>query len=413
MSGEGGNSNDGLWMIFFVLVMLCVLFWGIWFLFKPQLLQTYLWTRQGQVTIGSLWTDDDAMFRTNSGEMSFGEAKTLLDEMTPAMLMNEEVDHWSFINATSLVTLKPLRIPFTIIFGLMIYYAVFRSPQSKHRKTYSLESLMKVQSSTFPVIQPMLNFNPLKKENRAPGSLVPAELPLFAEALSPEEWVAFHRIPIQDGKLNHDAIDNALRLQLCGPWKGYKSLPPYLQILLAAFALKAARKRQESDDLMGEISLCWNHKTGLKLPPALISKARKILNTKNISSGIIAECNRHAYLATALLGAIEHARSEGGVLAPAQFLWLRGHNRTLWYPLNNLGRNTFHAEALGAMSHHRAEKNVMRPIPRPMTKDAVDVIASYIEDNDKSLPIPQLDFSMIKNKKAPKKNQGIMKPAGT
>lgn len=409
-----GNPNDGLWMLFFIFFITFLILFFIWSFFTPQVLQGYLWLRQGEVMIGSLWTDNDKVFQTVSGPMSFGEAKEIIDTVTPQMLLDESVDHWQIIKATSLVVLSPLRIPFGIVIGLMAFYALFKSPLSQHRKTYGLDSLIDAQSQTFPVISPIKTFNPLNDvPARAPGSLVPAELPLFAEALSPEEWTAFHKIPIPDGQVDREAMEKAFHLQLGAKWQGYKKLPPYLQVLLASFALKAARKRSESDDMLGELATCWDHKGGLSLNGALVSKARKILKNKELCGDTIATCNRHAYVTTAMIGALEKARSEGGVLAPAQFLWLRGHDRTLWYPLNNLGRQAFHAEALGAMSHYRAERQVERPIPKAMLKDAVDVMETYLNDKEQSSPIPQLDFSMIKNKKAPNKNKGVMKPVGT
>ncbi|PCI00227.1 MAG: hypothetical protein COB76_03920 [Alphaproteobacteria bacterium] len=137
------------------------------------------------------------------------------------------------------------------------------------------------------------------------------------------------------------------------------------------------------------------------------------VKNKNIAGPTLKQCNRHAFVTTALIGALAFARSEGGVLAPAQFVWLRGHDRPLWYPLNNLGRQAFHAEAMGAMSHYRAEKQVQRPIPKSMVIDAVKVLDAFLNDKIASSPIPQLDFSMLKNKKAPSKNKGVMKPAGT
>jgi intracellular multiplication protein IcmP len=216
-----------------------------------------------------------------------------------------------------------------------------------------------------------------------------------------------------DGHLDREKTEQALTPQLGKQWQGYKKAPAYIQVLLAAFALKASRKRQESDVLLGQLAQCWTKSGGLKLTGGIVTKSRKILSKKDIAGDVLNECNRHAYMATALLGALDKARSEGGVLAPAQFLWLRGYDRALWYPLNNLGRQAFHAEAIGAMSHYRAEKQVARPIPKPMLKDAVDVLTTYLENKEKSMPIPQLDFSMVKNKKDPDKNQGVMKPAGT
>ena len=418
MSGGGGDNNDGLWMLFFILAMICALLWAVWHFFTPQVLQGYLWLRQGEMTIASLWTDNnynvEVITTRGTQNISFGEAKNIIKSVTPEQMLTDRFDHWQIINATSLAILKPLRFFFGGLFALMMYYALFFGPTSHHRKKFNLQTLIQKQAQTFPAIAPIINFNPLTDTpHRSPGSLVPAKLPLFAEALSPEEWAAFHKIPTPDGKVDKEFTEEALQIQLGERWQGTKKLPPYMQVILAACALKAARKRSEADSLLGELALCWTHKQGLKIESSVLSKARKILRNKNISASTLAVCNRHAFVTTALLGALDYARSEGGVLAPAQFLWLRGHDRNLWYPLNNLGRQAFHVEAMGAMSHYRAEKLVGRPIPKPMLKDAVDVLASYLEDNKRSMPIPQLDFSMIKNKKAPTKNKGIMKPVGT
>ncbi len=415
---EGGDSNDGLWMLFFVLLFISALFYGIWFLFKPQVLQGYLWIRQGEIAVGSLWTDDDytvnVVVAGENTQMSFGEAHKLIDSLTPQILLNDDFKTWEIITATSTVVLKPLRIPFGIGFLVLIYMTLLKGPTTHFRKTYGLDSLIDTQSNTFKVVKPFVNFNPLTDvPPRAPGAPVPAELPIFAEALGPEEWLAFHKIPMPDGQLDNKSCENAFKIQLGQKWQGAKKLPPYAQVLLASFALKASRKRTEADDLLGEIAESWSHKSGLKLRGETLSKARKILRNKDLSGQVIAACNHHAYVTPALLGALETARSEGGVLAPAQFVWLRAHDRNLWYPLNNLGRSSFHMEAIGAMSHYKAEKLVERPIPKPMMDDAVIALQGYISDPKKLQPIPQLDFSMVKNKKDSAKNQGVMKPVGT
>lgn len=414
-----GNPDDGLWMLFFIFAFIIAGAVGIWFLFKPQLLQGYIWIRQGEVAVASLWTDDDYAIEINTegkqGSITFGQARDILDTVTPEELLSDKYELWNIIKATTAVVLMPLRWFFSLFFGLMIYYVWFFGPTSHHRKRFDLDGLIDVQSETFKVINPIADFNPSDMPPRAPGSPVPAELPLFAEALSPEEWVAFNKIPITDGELDREGAAKAFEKQLGKRWQGAQKLPPYMQVLLAACALKAKRKRSESDDMLGRLASCWNHKSGLKLSrdSSLLGEARKILRNKDIAGSTLKKCNRHAYVITALLGALDHARSEGGVLAPAQFLWLRGEDRESWYPLNNLGRKTYHAEAMGVMSHYRAEKQVQRPIPKAMVDDAVKTLSAYLSDKTIAQPIPQLDFSMIKNKKAPSKNQGVMKPAGT
>src|SRR3546814_7867920 len=41
--------------------------------------------------------------------------------------------------------------------------------------------------------------------------------------------------------------------------------------------------------------------------------------------------NLHAYQISAVLSVLQWARKRGGVLAPAEFLWLKPYNRPAWY----------------------------------------------------------------------------------
>jgi intracellular multiplication protein IcmP len=76
----------------------------------------------------------------------------------------------------------------------------------------------------------------------------------------------------------------------------------------------------------------------------------------------------------------------GGVLAPAQFLWLRAEDRNLWYPLNNLGRRSFHAEGAGAMAHYLAEQAADKPLPIPRIDTAIVTLNQYLAANAVSIP---------------------------
>lgn len=305
----------------------------------------------------------------------------------------------------STLAMTPYRWLFSgllIGFGL---WAAFKGPKAHNRRKLDLDGLIKAQSTNFPYIKPFISFNPAKQPPRPPGAPVPAELPLFAEALSPEEWVAYFGVPVPDGKLDKDAAARAFAQQLGKPWRGPAHLPLHGQLLLAAFCLKAVRKRTESDALLGQIAESWSHDKGFKPGFKLVAQAKKILRDRDLVGTTITKCNQHAYENTALLRALATAREEGGVLPPATFLWLRGHDRPLWYALNNLGRQSFHIEGLGAMAHYKAEKLTQRPILRPKVEDAVTSIADYLASRD-ARPIPALDYSKAKNKRAIKKVKG-------
>ncbi|MFK7839323.1 MAG: type IV secretion system protein [Bdellovibrionales bacterium] len=305
-------------------------------------------------------------------------------------------DHLSLFNAMTMGLMKYI---FMLLAGLGGLWCLFSGPQTQYRSRLGLDGLIARQAKNFPVIAPFADFNPSTQPPRPPGSPVPVELPDFAEALGPEEWIAFNQIPIPDGKIEEEAAAKYFKKQLKGRWKGVKALKPHEQVLLAAFSLKASRKRDQADDMLSRIALCWNAKDGLKLSKdkSLVSEARKILKNKDLSSGTIAACNKHAFLTTALLRGLAYAREEGGVLAPAQFVWLRAHDRTLWYPMNNLGRHSYHMEALGAMSHFKAEKLTNRPIPTPKMEGAVQMITEYMTST-LARPIPQLDYSQSKKR---------------
>lgn len=341
---------------------------------------------------------NEVVYSARGQNLTFGQIYQIA-KITPKEEMSAEL-----LAVISTVALKPFRFIFTGILVALGFLVLFRGPKSQYRKRYDINGLLKRQSENFPYIEPFIKFNPSNQPPRAPGSPVPAELPAFAEALGPEEWVAYHDVPVPDGKLDEEAAANVFARDLGRPWRGVTHLPAYKVVLLAAFCLKAQRKRNDSDVMLGRLSQCWSHDGGLKVDGKLLRDAKRVLKNKEKAGKIISKCNQHAYENTALLRALLTAREEGGVLAPAQFVWLRGFDRTLWYPLNNLGRQAFHVEALGTMAHYKAEKMAQRPIPRPKMEDAVKNLAEYLASTN-ARPIPALDYSGSK-KRAIKKVKG-------
>ena len=329
--------------------------------------------------------------------VSYGDGQTNWREgfeMIPDIPRARTPEALSFFSS---LAIQPLRPVFSVLLGLAAVWVMFKGPGTQYKRKHNVESLLKFQAKNFPIIAPFAEFNPAEQPPRPPGSDVPAELPDFAEALGPEEWVAYNQIPVPDGVLERKATHRAFFKQLGGRWKGVKGLNKHEQVLLAAFCLKASRKRGDADDLLGELALSWSFKGGMKVSGKLLSKARKVLKDRKLAEGTLTECNLHAFKTTALLRALQYARSEGGVLAPSQFVWLRAVDRNLWYPLNNMGRQSHHMEAMGAMSHFKAERMTKRPIPVPKLDGAIGSIAEYMESK-KARPIPALDYSGSKKR---------------
>ncbi len=404
MSGQ--NKADGTiydasigWAI--MLAIIAVLIWLFWYFFDTEVRDAIRWIRYMQMHILSFFVDKDYTFMS----MFEGRNRTFNWHAVYDSTSSYKSDRltYDFMVIFSKMTMHIMKPVFPVIFGAMALWCMFKGPGTNYRRRLSLDDLIARQSKNFPIISPFMKFNPSKQPPRPPGAPVPAELPAFAEALGPEEWLAYNEILTKDKNIDENHVRRAFIKQLGGRWKGVNALEPYQQVLLAAFALKASRKRVNADEMLGRLALCWSFKNGFKISKdqGLLREAKKVLKDSALAGNMLKEANKHGFVTTAILRSLAFAREEGGVLAPSQFLWLRAHNRHLWYPLNNLGRQSYHMEALAAMAHYRAERMTQRPIPMPKVEDAVETIIEYMKSH-RARPIPKLDYSQSE-KRAVKK----------
>lgn len=404
MSGQK-NEPDAVWTLLLIVAISAlgaVIFWHV---FRVQLLEGLRYLRLGELWVISLFSHQaDVCIKwlmhaptklppKNTPEM----IGWTYDCFTPAFIVNlpaELRNDYFTLTGTSMGVIERIisryfEWPFALCFAATGVYVFFFSPRSKFRTHHNLETFIRAQAKVWPVISPIVDFNPVKSSTRIPGDVIPDKLPLFAEALSPEEWISYHRITVTNGVVDREASRRALVLQLGPRWTGIDKQPVYIQALYAAFALKGAQKREESDAFLGTVAPCWSAKTGFHLTPDVAAEVRKLLGDESLTSKINEVAGKHAYRTTALLGALKWARANGGVLAPAQFLWLRGVDRPLWYALNNLGRRSFHSEGMGALAHFMAEEAAKKPLPIPRVDTAIVTINQFLADPEKrSIPIP-------------------------
>jgi intracellular multiplication protein IcmP len=368
-----------------VLGLTFALAWAIWHFFHTQLTEALRWVRVGEMWIATLLVSHDyAVMVPEAGRQSMNVWRDWLPKARVGDIGVPE------IIVTTYVAVLPLRPIFAGLLGLMMLWAIFFGPGTKYRRRMTLEDLIKEQARSFPAIAPFIKFNPLNMPYRVPGDPVPSRLPLFSEALSPEEWIAFHEIKVQNNQLDMNKAYQALSLQLGKRWQGPLKLSWPAQGIYAACALRHARKRKESEALLNELSLSWSPEKGLDLPLKLKTQIRQIIKNPKLGGALQKYTDKHAFETTALLRSLSRAREEGGVLAPASFLWLRGQDRALWYPLNNLGRKSYHSEAVGALVHYTNELIAGQKIPTPRFEDVIRGIESFLRSPG-SRAIPPLD----------------------
>lgn len=373
------SEKSGETQIMFAIGIIVLLVWIFWYFFHAEITAMVGWTRYGYLWVVDLVTD-----KYNPYTVAM---ERRLDGQLPLS--------WGNIERVSVVLGDIMKWPVALLLSYYLYWMLMITPKRKFQNKFNLEGLLKIQAKCWPIISPIVNFSPLNATQRVPGSPVPAELPPFAESLSPEEWVAWCRMPVRDGVPDKEDVRAAMTRQLGPKWEGLKGLREHHKALIAAFALRGAQKRTESDTLLGEIATCWDIKTGLRLTPPVQAKIDSVLRNKEMMVEALKAAGKHAYRTTALLGLLRWARDQGGVLAPASFLWLRAEDRGLWYPLNNLGRRSYHAEATGAMAHYMAENIAGRALAIPRVDTAIPALIDYLADNQ--IKIPSLADAPVKD----------------
>lgn len=404
-----GGGVDPTWTTLLFVIIISIFCGLIWYFFHVQLLEVSRYLRLVEVAPLMLFSQrahycfnflkdaqiiDNAMPTANDLLMSGG---CFGIENLRRLPQNEAMEYYT-ISSTSIGQLGRMlglyyRWVILAVCLYFAYYAAFVSNKSKFKTRHNLETFIQTQAKIWPVIHPFIKFNPAKHSSRVLGSPVPAKLPTFAEALAPEEWLTFHRIPVTGGIPDRERTRRAFLRQLGPRWNGnFDELPPYMLCLMAAFALKGVQKRDESDDYLGRIAVCWDAQTGFRATPEVMAEAKKYLKDPAIGGQALAVVNKYAYRTSALLGALKWGRFMGGVLASAQFLWLRGVDRELWYALNNLGRRTFHSEGAGAMAHFMAEDAAGKALPIPRLETAIIALNQYLAANQPTIP-PHADES--------------------
>ncbi len=364
--------------------------WAIWYFFHAELTSFLRWVRVGEMWLAAFFVKDDyAVLVPGLGLQSI---KTWREWLPTANLNDIRYDE---IRASTYVAVLPLRTFFAVALGCMALYVILLGPGTRYRRRMNLEGLIAEQARSFPTIAPFVKFNPRNLPYRVLGQPVPAKLPLFAEALSPEEWIAYKEIKVIKNQVDFSQTWYALAAQLGKRWQGPSRLSPAAQGIYAACALKHVRKRKEAEELLNKLALSWSPQKGLRLSLGLKMQIFKIIQNPKLGGALQKYADQHAFETTAMLRCLSRARQEGGVFAPAAFLWLRGVDRNLWYALNNLGRKSYHAEAVGSLVHFTNELIAAQKIPSPRFDDVIKGFDAFLKSSD-AKPIPPLDKTMKK-----------------
>ena len=179
-------------------------------------------------------------------------------------------------------------------------------------------------------------------------------------------------------------------------------MPYHQKALLAAFVIRINKNKDLGNALIGALARAWaehhdipeNCQTLIELKEERKKgKIKVVVIHRRPIADLVNEtlCDRkqmrallpvyetHGWTTTFFLGAQELARKKSGVLATAEFNWLRAQDRRLYYALNALGRRSFFVEASGAITHWRMECQAGKALQKPAIGIAVESIQGEIE----------------------------------
>lgn len=256
----------------------------------------------------------------------------------------------------------------TVLLGLAAFAFLRHGGQFQHK--FDMRSLRIVGQEVWPQITPIISLD-LVKEDIDTGPWAMAIPPLnFARQhnLLSTKIVATKKIWV----LKQKPAYRLFVLQLGPLWKGLAHLPIHAKALAYIFLARATGKRPEANAMLKQIAA--SSASG-KLNFMDVSEKLKPFYDHAIIKWLE---KRYAYTYTVLSSLLEIARSDG-VLASAEFLWLKPVDRRLWFVLNSVGRRTSVIEVAGVISHWKAEKKVGRALKTPMVKGAVDALDEALQ----------------------------------
>lgn len=372
--GDDKNSMALLWIVGFIFVL------GVigWLLFSEQLKYLFIKIRMIEMYLITFVLD----FLPNNIPQLYAIQETADKTLEVTKVMTPEQLTPAYAGQLSEVVGKYLRVPVTMLLSFFAYLMYGRNVKMRYRKKYTMDSLAKQESEVWPQINPVLD---QKIED------LDIDKGLWAMAQPPLEFCKLYKLigisvemptnVLSKGPVFHMILDKPrtnrlFASQLGRLWTGPEALPIHRRALLAAIIGRGCRDTKDSQELLKQISRSC---AGGKLDKLDFSGAdalwKKHINNREVQDII----KSHAYETTVFMALLLFARQDG-VLATADFLWLKPIDRKFWYFLNNVGRQTAFCEAAGVHAHYLAECALRRPLGVPMVTEATKGLELALKD---------------------------------
>ncbi len=359
--GGGGGAKDNhmgfLWILFAVFILGC----AIWYLFRAEIISGIFYFKRAEIWLISLFTNQ------------LDSVHAWILQADPNVVTIGQVG----IVASAVGTY--FRIPGALLLlglAVLVYVSDIRS---KFKSTYSMEKLVQTERVNWPQITPVVSLN-LVEEDIDSGKWAMALTPL--QFVKKHKLITLHQVESklkykshslpQTMKLIENKANTVFASQLGKPWMGIDNLAIHTKALFAIFAARISYDIDDAKQLLQQIaSSAMTGQLDFSGVDDLLSQYR--------DNGIVMKITQgHAYELT-VMASMLHAARDAGVLASAEFLWLKPVDRMLWYMLNNVGRCTAFCEVAGPFAHWLAERAMGKQLRAPMIAEATCGLALALE----------------------------------
>lgn len=371
-SGGGQENAENAYTVLWILGVIFVISGLIWYFWSNQLKAFFILVRKYEIAILSFFIHTDNMNRAIEG----------INLATPQIL------NWKYAVVISQYVGGYLMYP-SIVILLILAIFIFRSSSTmRYTKAYNMDTLVHQEKVNWPQISPVADLDLLEQDiNQG----------LWAMAMTPLQFVKHYKLVklerVADKKavwrsegviqmtLNKEKAYQVFAAQLGPLWAGVEYLPPHIKALYAVFLARIEHDTQACHDYLSRLSAsAASGNIDYSDTQAYLKKYGRAKPAQFCQQ-------RHAYVMTVMATMLELARVDG-VLASADFLWLKPLDRRLWYVLNTVGRQVAPAEIGGIFAHWLAEKHMGRALTVPMIDESVvgleKALANivYIPDED-------------------------------
>lgn len=380
-SGQEGSEKNTYYILWLLLLiaMVCAM---LWYVFQVQLKIAFIYVRIAELAVIHGFFGLIPLDFPYIGDMCakiyslVGDDLELARSLTPASIGMDAAATLSETAGTY------LRYPVAIFLGFLSIMIYKINVHTRLTKQFNMITLAKQEVVNWPQIG-VATKNDILNADLDVGPWAMAMSPLqFAKRnkLSIVQKSAASNSPFAKGQgpayillLDKIRAERAFSVQLGRNWHGVEAMPVYRRAIFAVFIARGCRDSKAAAALVARLAASGAEgKLDCTGVDELIQKHMKDKKVQEI-------CRQHAYEFTVFVSLLLFAR-EDGVVASADFLWVKPLDRRLWYVINNVGRQTPAVEVAGIFSHWNYESVLKRPLSSPKVEEAVTALAKALSE---------------------------------